>query len=136
MGWQAISDRVLEVRRRWAGAPRVGPWSRHPRSIELLRRAQADIGALLAELDSTDGDIVGALCHDLAQAGAFRISIVALDPKAGTRGRYRVTWMSGSMFDAQKAADGWSPAVALRKAIRAERRAQGTDSDRLGVAQP
>ncbi len=130
--WQAVSSELLRIRARWRDAPaKLGPYSRHPRSIDLLRHARADIEALLAEVDSTQGDPVGALCYELAQLGGFDISIVAVDPKAGTRARFRVVWSSGTGFDTHKAAEGWSPAVALRKAIRTESKAHSTDSDRL-----
>lgn len=127
-GWQAVSDQVLEIRARWRDAPaKLGPFSRHPRSVELLRHARADVLALLGEVDSTQGDEVGRLMVELARAGAERIALHAVRPLAGQRGLYEVTWCSAGV---QRREQGWAPSAALRKALR--RQAAGASTDARG----
>lgn len=123
-GWQAVSDAVLEIRARWKDAPaKLGPFSRHPRSLDLLRHARTDVLALLGEVDSTQGDPVADLCVELARAGGERIELRALRPLAGQRGRYEVSWSSAGV---RRSAAGWSPSAALRKAVRSQTASRGT----------
>ena len=135
MSWQVVPDAVVEIRNRWQQAPRtLGPWSRHPRSIDLLRHARDDIATLLAHLDLTRRDPVAELCHELAQLGARDVEIIVKRPLRGERGVYEVRW---SVIDVAASvvrsyvAQGWSPSVALRNAIRHQRRHHSPDSDRL-----
>lgn len=134
MTWQVLPPDLVEIRNRWRDAPRVGPWSRHRRSIELLRHAQADIATLLSHLDLTRRDPVADLCHELACLGGFAICIQAVKPLAGERAQYQVTWRV-YWRDTPSAVQGWSPCVALRKAVRIQRGQHNPDSDALrGIA--
>ncbi len=139
MSWQVIPQAVVEVRRRWRDAPpRLGPFSRHPRSVDLLRHARADVATLLAHLDLTRRDPLGELCYELARLGATDIEVRAVRPLAGERGLYEVRWLDGSSpRPVLRTARGWSPCVAARKAVRLSRAAQTPDSDAMagrGVA--
>lgn len=136
MTWQVLPPEIVEIRNRWRNAPdRLGPFSRHPRSLELLRHARADIVTLLAHLDLTMRDPVADLCHDLAQLGAAEIEIRAIRPQAGERGQYEVTWRPTLAVNGLCAAQGWSPSVALRKAIRLQVKRHNPDSDRLAASE-
>lgn len=126
-GWQAVSDQVLEIRARWRDAPaKLGPFSRHPRSVELLRHARADVLALLGEVDSTQGDPTADLYVELARLGAVDVSCRPVRALRGSRGRYRVEFGPGSC-----AVEAHTPAAALRLACRTLARAHKADSDRL-----
>ncbi len=130
---RVVPEQIARIRARWVGARRVGPWSRHRDSVALLRHAQDDIGALLAVVDTTDGDPVGALFYELHRLGAVDITVAAVRPLAGTRGRYQVCWSYDGVRDV---AEGWSPAVALRKAAKQLRRAHASVSDALEGGEP